>query len=109
MGEDTTQRQQAGNLHKQELTQQRLSSGTLNSHILTDTPRGIDGTLRQRTKGCFVSGKLMWGSGQEQARSATGDQSGGKCCRVLHNTKEQSGAEQWENGACIVDRPDEAC
>ncbi len=41
----------------------------------------------------------MRSGGQGQEKLETGDQSEGKCWKVLHKAEEQSGSEKWENGA----------
>ncbi len=77
--DDSTAKQQTGKLQGQKLTEQCRSNGTPNCHRQTKTTRGKDRTGSQRTEGCDVTGEFTRSVSREQARLATGDQSGGKC------------------------------
>ncbi len=71
-------------------------------------PQANKDNERQRQNAELKALTLTRGVSQEQARLATDDQSDdqseGKCWWVMHNAEEQSGSEQWESGAYIVER-----
>ncbi len=54
-------------------------------------------------EGCDVTAGSARDGGQKRAGLATRDQSGEECWKIVHNTEEQSGSEQWVSEVYILE------